>query len=251
MERKSLFKESYQIELSDVDFTKELKLSALFNYLQDISSKAVDNLRISIERLEQEFGVAWILTRMRVEVIRNPKWNEKITIETWPQEPKTLEFERDYIVRDLDGNPIIKAISTWIIIDINARKIRKSALIHANYPEIILERAIDTKLSKLTSYGQTKIAYEKLVSYSDTDFNGHVNNAKYIDFIMDCFTVENHKQYRVSSLEVNFINEVLPNDRLILMNDVSAIQDNHIYIEGINQRNDKVAFRAKVDIQIR
>jgi acyl-ACP thioesterase len=51
---------------------------------------AVDNLGIGINTLEQKFSVAWILIRIRVDILRNPEWNEDITIETWPQEHLTV-----------------------------------------------------------------------------------------------------------------------------------------------------------------
>ncbi len=251
MERKSIYRKQYQIEISDVDFNKQLRLSTLFSHFQDVASEAVENLGIGIKSLEQKYGVAWILIRMRVEVIRHPVWNEEIIIETWPQEPKTLEFERDFVVYDNEGNIIIKAVSTWIILDIKTRRIRRSEVISVNYPEIITKRAIDCKLGKLNPYGDTQIAYTKMIGYSDIDFNGHLNNSKYIDFITDCFTFENHQMYQVKSIEVNFINEALPGHFLTLNKDISQLTKNILYIEGINESDHKSAFKAKVEIKLR
>lgn len=249
MERKTIYRKKYQIEISDVDFNKQLKFSTLFSHFQDVASDAVDNLGIGIEDLETKYGVAWILIRMRVEVIRHPLWNEEITIETWPQEPKTLEFERDFLVYDKEGNIIIRAISTWIIFDIKTRRLKKSSVIHANYPEKITKRAINCKLGKLNPYGDLQIAYKKMIGYSDIDFNGHLNNSKYIDFITDCFTFENHQMYRVKSLEVNFIHEALPGDFVTLYKDISELNHHMIYIEGVNETEN--VFKAKVEIQLR
>ncbi|QVK17482.1 acyl-ACP thioesterase [Mycoplasmatota bacterium] len=251
MERKAVYRKKYHIEISDVDFNKQLKLSTLFSHFQDVASDAVDNLGIGINDLEKNYGVAWILIRMRVEVIRHPVWNEEITIETWPQEPKTLDFERDFLVYDSEGNIIIRAISTWIIFDIKTRRIKKSSVINTNYPEIITKRAIDCKLGKLNPYNELQIAYKKMIGYSDIDFNGHLNNSKYIDFITDCFTFENHQMYQMKSLEVNFIHEALPGDFVTLYKDVSEVNHQMIYIEGVNETENKSVFKAKVEIRLR
>jgi len=251
MERTTIYRKKYKIELSDVDFNKQLKFSTLFSHFQDVSSDAVNNLGIGITALEEKFGVAWILIRMRVEVSTHPVWNDEITIETWPLEPKTLNFERDFIVYDQDGNIMIKAVSTWVIFDIKTRRLRKSETIQVNYPENITKRAIDLQLYKLNALGDLEVAYHKMIGYSDIDFNGHLNNSKYIDFITDCFTFENHQIYKVKSIEVNFINEALPGDVLILYKDTSQLSESIIYIEGINESNKISVFKAKVEVQLR
>src|SRR5699024_3303402 len=79
----SVFKREYHIDLRDVDFKRRLKFSTLFSYFQDIGSLASEDLGFGIETLRENFGVTWILTRMRVNIIRHPGLNEDITIETW------------------------------------------------------------------------------------------------------------------------------------------------------------------------
>ncbi len=247
----SIYRKKYLIELSDVDFNKQLKLSALFSHFQDSASEAVDNLGIGINTLQEKYGVAWILIKMKVEIIRHPLWNEEIIIETWPQEPKTLDFDRDFLVYDRDGNIIIKAISSWIIFDIKTRRIRKSEVINVKYPENITKRAIGSKFEKLKVLGELELAYTRMIGYSDIDFNGHLNNSKYVDFITDCFSFINHQEYTVKKCEVNFINEALPGETIELYKDISEINQHLIYIEGINTKDQKAAFKAKVEIQSR
>lgn len=251
MESSSVFKKNYHIELSDVDFTKKLKVSSLFNYFQDIASEAVDNLGIGIETIKQNANVAWILIRIRVEMSRNPEINEDVTIETWCQQPKKIEFERDFFVRDAKGNIIAKAISTWVIFDVSTRELRKSELIAIEYPPIREERAIECKLGKLRAFGQPEMVYKKVVAYSDVDFNGHLNNARYVDFIVDCFPVENHKDYCIKSIEVSYINEALPGETIILYKDLAELNSNLIYIEGANEKENKTVFKSQVEIEKR
>lgn len=244
----SVFKKNYHIDLRDVDFTKKLKLSTLFGYFQDVASLASENLGYGIETLNEKFGVAWVVTRIRVEITRMPIWDEEITIKTWPLEPGRLEFDRDYLVKDVNGNVIIRAVSKWVIMDIKERRLKRSEVIGIEYPEKITERAIEGRLVKLTGFGQLEEVYTKVIGYSDIDFNGHLNNSKYVDYMMDCFPVENHKNHSIQSIDITFNHEALPGDSITLYKDTSRLSENLIYIEGVNQTDKNVVFKSKLVI---
>lgn len=240
----SVFKQKYHIDLRDVDFSKKLKLSTLFSYFQDIASLASENLGYGIETLDEKFGVAWVVTRIRVGITRMPIWDEEITIETWPLEPGKIEFDRDYLVRDANGDVIIRAVSKWIIMDIKERKIKRSEVIGIHYPEKITERAIEGILEKIKHSGTLEEVYNKVIGYSDIDFNGHLNNSKYVDYIMDCFPVEEHKKYTIETIDINFNHEALPGDSITLYKDTSRLGEDLIYIEGVNQRDNNIVFKS-------
>lgn len=248
MESGILHKKEYHIDWGDIDFKKELRLSTLFSYFQDVASVASEEIGFGIDRLEQEFGVAWVLMKIRVDLIRNPKLGERISIETWPQDPGRVEYGRDYIVRDDQNNVIIKAISTWVIMDIKERKIRRSNSVPIIYPSIEKRRAIDGKLAKLKAEGPLEVAYQKMIGYSDIDFNGHLNNSKYVDYIMDCFDVSEHEKYEMKSIVVHFTNEAMPGEVIELHKDTSAVEENILYIEGLNSKTEKVVFKSRLMI---
>lgn len=248
MEAIPVYQKKYHVQTNDVDFTRKLKLSSLFSYLQEIASIHADNLGVGVDRIEQK-GVGWALLRIKVDLVRYPAWNEEILIETWYPEPKKFEFERDFSITDINGNEIVKAASSWIIFDIKTRELRKRDLITNGFPQSVRERALDCKLGKIKASGKMEITYKKVIRYSDIDFNGHLNNSKYIDFIMDCFTMEDHKKYRFKSIEINYVNEALSGNTIVLLRDLSAINLGLIYFEGINEMDDKVIFKSQLEIE--
>ena len=119
-----VYEKQYHVGLGDVDFQKKLKISALFNFFQDIASLHAEDLGVGIDRLMNGYGVTWVLTRIRVDINRMPHLGEDIIIETWPQLPKRLEFDRDFKVRDSSDNILALAASTWIILDIGTRELK-------------------------------------------------------------------------------------------------------------------------------
>jgi len=249
MTNSTVFFEEYAVGLNDVDFRRRLKLSALFNYFQDIANLAAEALGVGMERVEQEFGVAWILTKVRVDLTRQPDWDEVLTIETWPQAPGKIDFERDYLVKDREGQVVAAAVSQWVIMDIGQRKLRRASHIPLVLPEVRSARAIDGQWGKLQPAGDLEVAYQRVIGYSDIDVNGHLNNCKYIDFIMDCLPMEVHRDHRVTRIEVNFVHEALPGDTVALYRE--AIPANHDlrYIEGVNTDSGEVVFRAQLELQ--
>ena len=44
--------------------------------------------------------------------------------------------------------------------------------------------------------------------YSMVDLLGHVNNARYIDWVMDCFDFDQFKTHQLAWLQINYNNEV-------------------------------------------
>lgn len=248
MEPEAIHRNEYTIGYSDIDFLRNLKCSTLFNYFQDTASEAVQKLGAGVETLAEKYSAAWVLARIRVEFERIPKLNEKVTVETWPHPPGKIEFDRDFKVRDADGDVIIRAVSKWIIIDINTREIKKSDSIDMKHPPFIGEHALDCRLGKLKPYGQPELVYKKLVGYSDVDINGHINNSKYIDYAMDCFTVESHRQYTMKSIEVNYLKEAFPGDTLQLYREIPADGSGNVYIEGVNEADGRPSFKTRIEV---
>ena len=91
------------------------------------------------------------------------------------------------------------------------------------------------------------MSYKRTVRYSDIDINGHLNNVKYLDFIMDSFSLEEHRSLNVKSIEISYSNESLPGDTITIYKDTSRIHSNIIYMEGINQK-DNLVFKSKMEI---
>lgn len=239
-----LFKK-YKVTFNDIDFSKKLKLSTLFNYFQEIGDLHSQKTGGSTTILQQEHGLTWVLTRIKVDIERYPNWNEEIILETWFHKPKKYQIERDFVVKDLDGNIIIRAISNWIIFDIKERKMKSIDSFKTTYSDYIDEKAIDCDFRKIKTIEEVDIAYKRLIGCSDIDANKHLNNSKYIDFIIDCFSISELEKYYAHSIQVDYLNEALPGDTIIFHKHVSL---NNVYVEGVNESNNNIIFRSSIDI---
>ena len=237
---------SFPISINDVDFARQLKLSALFNYCQQAAISGAELLGLGMAAMEEEYGAAFILTRVRTEVVRPPRWGETISVETWPQPPGRLEFERDYLVLDEEGKVVARAISGWILMDIVKRRIKRPNIVKQTFPLIARPRPFSQGLERLQHEGEPAPAYSLTIGYSAIDMYGHLNNTKYVDAIMDCFPMEVHRHWRVGELDLDFVNETLPGDSLILRKESYLSSPPTHYIEGVRESDGRVAFRARL-----
>lgn len=229
----------------DVDVDKKLRLSALFAYFQDIACEHAGIIGPDIDTLSNKYGVAWILMRMRVEIDRMPSIYEEVKLTTWPIGANVL-FDRDYSLADKDGNLIVKCASTWILMDLNKRELVKKRPFEFRTVEFPQNRVLDTKPSKVKLPGEPVLQFSKTVSFSDIDYNNHLNNAKYLDYISDCIGLEAYNKYKIEVIEVNYANESKIGDTLTLYKDTSKEQENLIFVEGMS--NDSVTFTSKIEI---
>jgi acyl-ACP thioesterase len=199
-----------------VDVAKSLRVSEAFNYFQDIAGLHAYNLGAGIDHIKETYGIVWILMRLRLEVNRMPRLEEPVVIETWPQPPQ-VRYDRDYVIKaGQDGELLVRAISSWILMDIETHDIVKGKVFEYACDIGESERAIDRLLRQLKAPGPLSRLDERPVRYSDIDYNLHVNNARYIDLIMDYYPLDFHLEYEVGAIEVNYINEIRPDETLVV-----------------------------------
>lgn len=244
MESMASLTQNHHITINDVDFTKKMKLSSAFNYFQEIANNHSFNLGIGISHISESFNVTWVLIKIRVDILRYPVWDEEIVVKTWPHIPKRYEFDRDFTISDMNGNIIAKCVSTWVLLDLTSRELRKSEVITADYHGFHTERAIDCTLGKIRLPEEFEMVYKRMIGCSDIDMNGHLNNSKYVDFIMDCFSMEQLKKNQASSLQVNYLNEALPGDTIIMYRHISPTEKGRVYIKGIREGTGENIFTA-------
>ncbi|MDR1065583.1 MAG: acyl-ACP thioesterase, partial [Oscillospiraceae bacterium] len=235
------YKKRFSVEFYNTDFRSELKLSALFGMLQETAGPASEALGFGFRRMRESFNAAWILTRMRADVARPAAWGEEIVIETWNRNHSRTMFERDFIVWSADGERLASAVSKWVVLDIATRAMLSADDFGFGEKDIDIPRAIDCKLGRLRAPDALTDVYRRAVAYSDVDVNGHVNNARYVDFAMDSLPLEYHAENIVKSIEISYVSEARAGETLTLR---SAAAPGVTYIEGVN--GGAVVFRAQL-----
>jgi len=172
----------------DTNRDKRLKLNSLFQHLSEIAWEHAKILGVGFEDFHST-NRFWVLNSISVEVNKMPVWQDEVELVTWPSGLLKLFFTREFEVLDKDGEILVKASSTWLIVD------RKSMrpIIPRDYDYLekyALEKTSLTgpvKIEMLSSFD--KVA-EIRSEYTDIDMHQHVNNSVFIRWIENSISCE-------------------------------------------------------------
>ncbi len=208
-----VYTETFVVRTNFVDIHKELHLYSLVNMLQDLAARHADTLGFGWDFLSKHSWF-WVLTRLRIDILRHPQWKEKITVRTWPKGHDALSSYRDFIFYDAQDNPVIKATTTWIVLDRQTRRPVRMSQVFTEQLNLNKENAIDQPAPKIRLPQDKHLISQLKVLYTDLDMNLHMNNANYVRKILDAYPLDFLKTHHPSQLILNFLKETFHDETL-------------------------------------
>ena len=139
-----------------------------------------------------------------------------------------------------------KATTSWLMIDGKTKRPIRTDILAQRLPHIEATYAIDEPCGKIENISNPEFINEVKVGYTDIDINQHLNNVRYIEYILNCFPTELYRTNRINRLQVNFLSESRYNDQIRLYKANAGEVNSKYYIEGINQNEQKV-FQASIE----
>ena len=250
-----IFQQEKKISFYDLDANGDVKLTALLKYMNEASWFHAEELGVGIDKT-LEAGLAFIIQRIGVRIIKLPELSQKITIRTWPAETTRSAFKRNGDICDKAGNKIIEWESLWVLIDINERKIKRPSALPMDFP-LYGKRGVEIEANKIIMPGVKELhaskelmnskepigSYKHTVHFSELDINLHMNNAIYADLIANVLALStslNIKKWK--EVQFNYVHETKLSDEIA----VNAYQANgSLYISGNSEK--KPIFTAMIN----
>ena len=206
--------ESLNLPCYMFDVKERLRPSSFMDLAQEIAAGGSAQLGVP-DQVLLKHGLVWILARMKVEFVNLPKRLDSAMLETWHNGLDGLFFIRDYALRSPQGEAMVLASSSWIIMDVASRRVVRSDSLSDLIPaepqctEVALPPS--EKLLPPAGCGMERVG-EKTVLYSDVDYNGHANNAKYTQWAIDVLPWDVVTDGCIESLDINFNREAHPGE---------------------------------------
>ena len=210
----NIYEKDYQLTTNDINVYGDITPSATLNILQDISSEDAFNLGCDFLTSISKDAI-WVLSRSLHKISPEKFYPYmKIKAYTWPNKNEKFSVIRNYILKDEKTDEIIlKGKFKWSVISYSKRRILPTnTLVDEDilYPsEVALTDAID-----MIQIDENLLnnEYKFIVSFSMLDQNGHMNNTKYLEQLLNACPLE--KDEKITSLLSNYLKE-LPYKHLI------------------------------------
>lgn len=230
-----IYSERFDIPCYMFDCSTALRPHAVMDIAQELAAKGSKQIGATDADLAPH-GLVWILARMRVHFYDAPHRLDSVTAQTWHRGLQGPFFLRDYSLLGEDGATRVGATSSWVLMDVEKR-----SLLRGDHAQEIVPSGAQNSAAAISGPQNTaeKVAVPKevvmekagehTVSYSDLDYNGHANNAKYVLWASDVLPVEMLRERGVSDFTVNFNREAHLGDTLQLLWGASS---DVFFIEG-------------------
>jgi acyl-ACP thioesterase len=200
------FDQKYSLRYYDINNHGIASPVTMLTLLEEAAAEHCYNIGYDIFSLARQ-NIGWVYISLGFEMIRYPTYRENITIRTWISKNSLIKCFREYIILDGENNVIGKARCACVFYDIQKRK-----------PVPIFD---DIK----NKWGQNeKIVYEdnnEIFNSADdglfnTEYNifradiddyNHVNNIRYIIFLLESMPQNIIDKYFIKTLNARFHSE--------------------------------------------
>ena len=220
-----MYTKNYYIGSNDVDQFLDLKLPSFFRMMQDIATEHAEVLNIGKANTIDK-GLYWVITRIEIEIIEMPKYLQTVTLKTYPGDDLRFIFPRYFQLEDEKGKILIKASSTWAVLSRETHRVCLNPFPGLKAPTEHLEG--EQPLPGKCEASDCKLVETRKVRYSDIDLNGHLNNTKYIDYIVDIHDSDFYKKNNIKHFLINYEKELKDNNEVSIFSNNS----NPEYIKG-------------------
>jgi acyl-ACP thioesterase len=186
-------------------------------YMQAVEPHLM-NIEMDEARIMRDFGVAWVLVSMAVEIRRSVRADDKLTARTWNTTEKTrLLFRRDVVVTDAQGETVFTVATFSALLDLNARRVCTDRELIAKFALPAGEKLMEAS-DRLRIKTPTDAPVEVLrVRPSWIDGVGHVNNFRYGEMAYDALTDRQRSAMGdLTRMELFFVSETHLGDEIAL-----------------------------------
>ncbi|CAA2949683.1 palmitoyl-acyl carrier thioesterase, chloroplastic-like [Olea europaea subsp. europaea] len=239
------YRQTVVIRSYEVGPDKTAKIESILNLLQETALNHVWMSGLLGDGFGATHGMMrnnliWVVSRMQVQVDHYPIWGEVMEIDTWVGASGKNGMRRDWLLRSqATGVIFARATSTWVMMNQQTRRLSKMPdEVRAELsPWFIEKQAINEESHEKIDKLDDKALYVNSglkPKRSDLDMNQHVNNVKYVRWMLEAIPDEFLENHQLSSITLEYRRECGSSDVV-----QSLCEPQHVELinAGIQQNN--------------
>ncbi len=201
------FKTSVPVHYYEINNHREATPVAVLNYLEEAAIRHSESVGCGMDDILAK-GWIWMLTRWTLQMKRYPKWNERISIETWPYKFERFYATREFRITGETGDLIGQATSLWVFFDTNRKRPSRIPAEICDSYGTSTQRMIEDSFDQLPDIDAGPEGLDFRVRLRDIDIYNHVNNTKYVEWLLETIPLDVHEQYCLEKIEVAYKREI-------------------------------------------
>ena len=242
---KESWEDEYSISFYGVDTKNEVFLPTLWSLMQETAWHHADHLRVGYSDLV-EHQYFWVLSRLSIQMEEYPRWGDRIKIKTWLAGIGRLFALRHFSIAGSKGDILGTAKSAWLVLDLKSRKPQRIEPIFKHLRHLLDHLPSAEEPEKLSGPVQSKMEKSFKVRYSDIDMHHHVNNTKYIEWILDSYPFEMNQTHQIHTFEINFLAESSHGDEISIHSESSGDSSPTVHHSVFRKGDDRELCRARI-----
>lgn len=200
------FTETHTVSYYECDLTQTMTVPMLISVVVKTSESQSYRVNKDYPTIVEDRGLGWVITHYDIHINRLPKQNERIFVTTEADDYNKFFCYRNFWVHDEEGNELVKINSIFVLMNLETRHI-------VSVPKDIVSVYQSQKTTKVRRFDKIPTVTEPeseqyRVRYFDLDGNGHVNNAKYLNWILDSLSYDFLIAHRPKRILIRFDKEV-------------------------------------------
>lgn len=233
-----MFEERFIVNSNDIDGNLDIRLSSLTRYMQQVATDHAEKIKLGHKELSKDHLI-WVVIRMEMHINRLPKLDEEFYVSTHPGENKAFLFVRHFQVYDKHHNLLASVSSSWVVLNYDTRKV---VIKPFDSKKMVAEVCkYDIPLPEKITGEANELIETRKARYSEVDMNGHINNTRYVDYVLDLHDTDFYKTYQISKININFDKEIKEGELIELYSNKS----NPELVVG--KINGQTSFSARVE----
>ena len=232
------------------DFSSRLFMGHLGNHMLNAADFHSNDRGFGMHYLNT-IQKTWVLSRLAIEMEEMPPMYTRFYIDTWVESAMKFFTNRNFKVYSAEGEKVFGyGRSVWAMIDTESRQPSDILAVNDGAINSYIENEKPCPIEKSSRVKMTDGA--ELVStidthYNDVDINGHINSIKYIEHVLDLWSVDWYREHQIRRLEIAYVAEAHQGDTLSFYREQDAEGDFLVRIvrtDGTECCRCKVCFHA-------